>query len=966
MDTSMGANERIETDEHSAGSVTGDLIGARPGVDYAAMENVRAQVQHGLFGAAEPPRLGRFILLKPIAGGGMGMIHRAYDPQLERPVALKLLHPRLHDTALARGALLDEARVLARLAHPNVVPVYEVVELDNQIMMVMELVEGRTLAEWERDPQRFWRDIVEVYLQAGRGLAAAHALGIVHRDFKPSNATVGTDGRVRVLDFGLARLTETAPAHSGPMPPTEVPAGDRGASQLGPDAAPGLPPPAAPNEVAGTLAYMAPEQLAGNAATPASDQFSFCVSLYRALYGVPPFAGRDAVALRESIMRQQVEPGSSKRLPVWLRAVLGRGLAAEPDRRYPSMAALLEDLARVRGWRRWRWAVITGTMSLIAAGSIVAGFARTPDPLAGCDGGIEEVSRVWNPSRAQHIRDALSRVDTPYAYTIGDRVLLTLDRYRDRWSTTHRATCRDYRMVRLSPERFQRRKDCLDRRLLDLASAVDVLGEINVGSVSKAVDVAARLPTVESCMQADTLPDGIDPPPTPDVSSSVAEIHAQLSHAFALERAGRSTEAVALADGALDAARRLTYPAAVLEAALAKGRILTLGYNFEAAIPSLALAERLALEHRQFSSAVVAGARRIYAEGVLGSNAAHLDYVSSEIELLEPLSRSLGSDHFARPLLLNYIGVAYMARADRDKARAHFEAARALLENVDPVDLELVAIDMNLAMVTEDRALREMLARREWQQYKDKLGPYHTTTLVEQCRYAHYLASPLAAIPLLHDANELFRRYHPDRVLERSDCLSYEAFLTTEIGVTDARAKVVPLYEEIVANARGATDDDVISRAHLAHGYAELYQDRPARALDEFTAVIRGYASGTDWWDQKLAAEGELGAGLTEAARDEAGPATGRAPRADLLDGATAHLERAVEILGGMLGRNENVETRQLLALARVTLARVLRRTKSAGADVRASALEAQATAFYRETDPAAYRHRLDTLHSAQ
>jgi tRNA A-37 threonylcarbamoyl transferase component Bud32/tetratricopeptide (TPR) repeat protein len=929
-----------EPRDGSAGGLTGDLVGARPGIDDAAMEDVRARAERALFGRVESPRVGRFVLLKPIAGGGMGMIHRAYDPQLERPVALKLLHPRLHGTPHARARLIAEARVLARLAHPNVVPVYEVLEVEDQIVIVMELVEGRTLAEWQREQRRGWREVVAVYGQAGRGLAAAHDLGIIHRDFKPANAIVGDDGRVRVLDFGLARFTK------GPV------SGDKsGEAPPFPQALPSSL--TASGEILGTLAYMAPEQLAGRVATPASDQFSFCVSLHGALHGVPPFRGTDAASLLESISSGRITPGAGAQVPSWLRTLVGRGLAAAPEDRHPSMKAILDELGRERGWRRLRWATLAAIVSLTALGLMVIANRSRTDRLATCDGGVDEVGRVWNPTRGQQIRDALARVATPYARAIDTQVLDALDAYRDSWSKVHRVTCLEYRTapmdVRLAAQ-FERKRQCLDRRLQDLAGAVEVLVEIDSASVTNAVDVAAHLPPVDMCAKIETLPEEVDLPTTVAARSQVATIREQLSRASALERAGRSADALALADRALTNAEQVAYPSALLEAELAKGTFLTFRYDFANAVAPLAKAEELAHEYHQYHSVVVAGARRIYAEGLVGMNGPNLDRLAGQVDELERLSRGLRTDHFARPLLLNYIGVLYMARGERARATEYFGAARTSLAGVENPDLELTAVDMNLAMVTVDRTQREQLARGAWKRYRDQLGPSHITTLAAQClQLAHYVGDPEIALDLVRQANDQYRRFHPDQVGDRSLCVFYQAFLTMEVGDPARPEAAAALYGEVAALAKDTTDADILSRARLANGYLQLFQAKPKTARDHFAAVIDEYEHSPNWWDHQLAAEGHLGAGIAEESLGDVSTAIG-------------HLERAAETLAGLIPRNEDVELRQRLALARMSLARVLRRQSPGAKNGRAAALEAQAKAFYREANPIAYGRRLAAL----
>src|SRR5215510_6877630 len=281
------------------GDVPGDLASgkvrnARPATDSVAMDAVRARVEQALFGAAGRTHLGRYLIVERIAGGGMGVVYRADDPELHRKVALKVLHPR--------QLMLGEARALARLDHPNVVKIHDVLTIDDQIVIVMALIEGTTLASWEAAAPRSWRELVRTYAQAGDGLAAAHALDIIHRDFKPANAVVGDDGQVRVLDFGLARLADAGapgPALGSPEPAEAPAAGGASAdstrsptvagfsnpmanglsgttiSDLGGPAGPSIGGLTATGEVVGTLSYISPEQLTGQRATHASDQFSF-------------------------------------------------------------------------------------------------------------------------------------------------------------------------------------------------------------------------------------------------------------------------------------------------------------------------------------------------------------------------------------------------------------------------------------------------------------------------------------------------------------------------------------------------------------------------------------------------------------------------------------------------------------------------------------------------------------------
>jgi serine/threonine protein kinase len=301
----------------------------RPSVAPLELARLRGAVRAGLFDVpATPPRVGRYALLRCIGRGGMGIVYAARDVELGREVAIKLLRPELSGPSDDRR-LTAEAQALARLSHPNVIAIFDVGTYEGQRFIAMEYVPGQDLRRW-LDAPRHLEDLLRVFVGAGRGLHAAHAVGLVHRDFKPDNVLVGDDGRPRVLDFGLARPPD-APGSLGGRPalPAVV---DPRATMLTVD-----------GQVVGTPAYMAPEQHLGEPADARSDQFAFGVSLYHAVYGVRPFAGEDPQALALSIVRGRVRPATPRYpVPEWLDRLLARTLAVDAAQRFASMAALLE------------------------------------------------------------------------------------------------------------------------------------------------------------------------------------------------------------------------------------------------------------------------------------------------------------------------------------------------------------------------------------------------------------------------------------------------------------------------------------------------------------------------------------------------------------------------------------------------------------------------------------------------
>ncbi len=325
--------------------------------------------------------IGRYVVLRRIGAGGMGVVFAAYDPQLDRKIALKLLRTGIGlGEREANARLVREAQSIARLNHPNVVAVYDVGTAGTDLYLAMEFVEGDTLTHWLRRWERPWPEVVAMFVEAGRGLAAAHAVGLLHRDFKPDNVLVGSDNRVRVSDFGLARSAVTD-EEAGPTPVAAL-------SEL-------RTPLTGTGAIMGTPRYMAPEQLRGHNVTAAADQFSFCVALYEALYGQHPLPGETAAKMDEGA-RMAPPPASSVVSPT-LATVLARGLDPHPARRYASMTALLEQLHPPPPRPRpRRLAVLLASVALVMAGAAAAMVLRpTPAPTAAAIRELEDQIRQY-------------------------------------------------------------------------------------------------------------------------------------------------------------------------------------------------------------------------------------------------------------------------------------------------------------------------------------------------------------------------------------------------------------------------------------------------------------------------------------------------------------------------------------------------------------------------------------------
>src|SRR5262245_7729982 len=286
--------------------------------------------------------LGRYRLERELGAGGMGVVHAAFDPDLERRIALKVLRVSVPSVD-AKDRLMREARAMARLSHPNVVTVHEVGTANGRDFVAMELIQGETLAEWLRATRRSPAAIIDAFMAAGRGLAAAHAAGIVHRDFKPHNVLRSREGRIVVTDFGLAREADGAASLALDMTlPADVRAATATRTPSTQSSLAGL---TVTGALLGTPAYMAPEQWRGGAVTPAPDQFAFCVALWEALTGERPYRGPTLDDLRAQAACGPAALDAT-RVPRWIRSTLRRGLDPDPARRWPNMDALLGKLVR--------------------------------------------------------------------------------------------------------------------------------------------------------------------------------------------------------------------------------------------------------------------------------------------------------------------------------------------------------------------------------------------------------------------------------------------------------------------------------------------------------------------------------------------------------------------------------------------------------------------------------------------
>jgi tetratricopeptide (TPR) repeat protein len=497
-------------------------------------------------------RAGRYILLHRLGAGGAGLVYAAYDPQLDRKVAIKLLRPTETGSLSAsqgQARLLREGQAMARLKHPNVLPVYDVGMLvhgdEESVFVAMELVEGGTLRQWMKQPHPR-RQILEVMMAAGRGLAAAHAAGLVHRDFKPDNVLVDGTGRVFVTDFGIVRASgtreEVAPKGSDvPMDVLSTPL-----TQF--------------DAVVGTPGYMAPEQYLAQPVDARTDQFSYCITLYEALTGQRPFAGKTFDQHMQASVGGQLTPAErEKELPAWLRRVVLRGLSVKPDDRHASMEVLLAALADDPSIRRRRVAAVLGGLcAVVLAGTGVARLSARQHQV--CRGFERQLDGVWDARLRGEVVRAFVATGLPSARTIADTATQKLDEYAGRWAAMRGDACEATRVRGEQPENvLQLRMACLDNRREEVRTLSSMFVSADAALVRKAIDAVSALSSVQRCGDVAALTAPVPPPDDAATRAKVTDLRARMAQSKMLLSGGRFKTGLATVDELVKTARAIGY-----------------------------------------------------------------------------------------------------------------------------------------------------------------------------------------------------------------------------------------------------------------------------------------------------------------------------------------------------------------------------------------------------------------------
>ena len=621
--------------------------------------------------------VGRLVVLGTLGAGGMGVVYEAYDPELDRKVALKFLRADGDETETARARLQREAQAMAKVSHRNVINVHDVGTHDDQVFVAMEFVQGKTLRAWLATERRSWREVVAVFVQVGRGLAAAHDQDLLHRDIKPDNVMVDDRGRAVVMDFGLARTVQLSEA---PASADEDPLVSGAAEPFADITRAGA--------LVGTPAYMAPEQIAQGPADERTDQFSYCVALWEALFGERPFVGADAVALLVAVTdgtRQPTPKGSG--VPRWLRRAVDRGLSHDPAARWPSMEALVAALSSDPTRRR---ALAGGVVLAVAGGVGVAGYRAPRSEL--CTGAAQTMGAVWNDARRADVQAAVLRTDVPYAAGAWDRLNPKLDAWSSEWVAMHTEACEStQRRYEQSERVMDLRMACLHRARLSLDAVLNVLGEATPQVVEQADALVDGLPAVALCADTDALQRAVEPP-APHEAAAVEAIHVALADAQAHRLAGDYDAAMASVRRAEAGLEGVSYEPARTEVSVQLGATHEKLGEYDEAEAAYRRVRRTGARQRQWDVVRLASLQLMY---VVGAHQKRYREALGLREIVEGLSRGTELESAS---LRNIVGIIRLGQGKYAEAEREHRAALALRREVlGDEHLETAASRSNLA-----------------------------------------------------------------------------------------------------------------------------------------------------------------------------------------------------------------------------------------------------------------------------
>ncbi len=871
-------------------------------------------------------RLGRYTIIERVGAGGMGTVYAGYDPELDRKVALKVVTHAGADPA----RLLREARALARLSHPNIVVVHDVGEVQGAVYVAMEFLRGRTLRAWFAAGGHALGEVLAVMVAAGRGLAAAHRAGLVHRDFKPENVMLGDDGRVHVLDFGLVGH---AAADAGSGPTADAPGEPMTLTRTG--------------MMMGTPAYMSPEQYLHKTIDARSDQYNYCTALFEAVHGRRPISAHTVAEQRRRVLAGELdEPPAAGRVPVRLARAIQRGLTVHPAQRWPDMDALLAEVTNERGATRRRGLAIALGGGLMLAGGLVGTQWRASE--AGlCTAGAGLIADEWSDERRAQVAASLAGTGLPYAAAASERVDEILGEYARGWAAGHDEACAATAVRHeQSSELLDLRMICLEERRQAFSAVVEQFAAADAATVERAVATATALPPLAPCSDRSLLLSRARSPDDPAAAAAVAAAGQQLARTTAMIQTGHYDDAEAALQRGLPAAERLGHAPLRAQWGTLAGSLHERRGNYresEAALIGAYSAAREVDDREDAAAAAtmlvqVVGARlgrvdeaalwRRLAAGDLGTHAdasrrARLanNWGAAQIadgkfaEALAPLTEAttllagaLGEQHLELASPLNNLGVVHLRLGDLAAADHHYTRALAIREanlGADHPDVARVLSNIASVRIGQGRVVEAEASERRALTIRERaLGAGSSE-----------VAASLGNLALI--------------VLERGDFATSEALLMRALAIYrvnygDDHAKVVELELNLVANLVAAGRiPQAITRAREVIAHATVTGGASVMQIAHVQATLAHCL-----WQTGSFAEAEaeakrslatLGEQLGQDHPDLAYPLLVLA-RVDLArghgDAARAAAERALQLRAGKASPSELAHTQAVAARA--------------------------------------------------
>ncbi len=616
--------------------------------------------------------VGRYEILDRLGMGGFGVVFRARDTKLERDVALKLwrVDPLGSGGEESIDDLIEEARALAKLSHPNVMAVYDAGRAGERVFLSGELIKGASLYERSCVGERAKTEELATWMaQCAYGLTAAHDVGLIHRDVKPDNILIGDDGRARIVDFGLST--------SGLAP--------NGATTIG-------------DSLAGTPAYMSPEELLGEAATERSDQYSLCASFYEASHRQRLLLATDMSGLREAAKLAKV-PVLDKKLPRRLRSVLQRGLQPDPSQRFPSMAALAAALRPKAASRIVPFAF--GGAVAVAAGMAVM-FSSEKAETTDCSVLAQPMKKVWNPERAAQIEKGFLEFGSKYSTEAFAGVQARLDRYSSNWQSMAVASCEaTYHERRTSEAMFDREMLCLERRLGEVGTLLEYFAQPDTALLERAPRAMATLVSLDHCADRDAFSNLPPLPSDAEERAKLRELEATLAKAEGARFAGRYEEATRIAESGLVQATSLGYGPLEGEAAFELGYVWSYRSGVADAARLLEEAHHKALSVRDFRTSARAAVELVLVYGILSPERDY-EKAAEWTKHADTAILAAGDDKLLRSNLESNLGDMAYNQGDLEEAVRHNENALSLRKALYGDNDRSVAQSLNnLAMVRQ-------------------------------------------------------------------------------------------------------------------------------------------------------------------------------------------------------------------------------------------------------------------------